>query len=303
MNISVVIATANRHHTICQAIDKIFDNTVQPYEVIVVDQSKDDLTLGILSKFIQIGKIHYIRDNGSGVSRAKNIGWKQTSGEIVAFTDDDALVDVKWIENIQLSFKLENMNIGVLGGKIIPVYEQRNLDWFIPKKWEHLLPAYDQGDLLNRYSDSNSPAAVNYSIYRSLLEEFSGFDETLGVNFNKKLQLYGEDFDLTLRLRKSNYDIMYNPNCIVYHPVPLSRQNQDFLNKRLFFEGATYAYLQIKSDKNFPSLLISLFKSFLKYCHLNLINPNREDIHYLGGKMLVLYKCGILKQHPDSLQA
>ena len=136
MNISVVIPTANRHNIICQAIDKIFDNTVQPYEVIVVDQSKNDLTLCSLSKFIQNDKVRYIRDDGSGAARARNIGWRAASGEIIAFTDDDALVDLKWLENIQFTFKLENFNIGVLGGKILSFYEHKNPYWHIPQKWE-----------------------------------------------------------------------------------------------------------------------------------------------------------------------
>ncbi len=301
MNISVVIPTANRHNIICQAIDKIFDNTVQPYEVIVVDQSKNDLTLCSLSKFIQNDKVRYIRDDGSGAARARNIGWRAASGEIIAFTDDDALVDLKWLENIQFTFKLENFNIGVLGGKIISFYEHKNPDWHIPQKWEYLLPKYDQGNLLERYSVSSFPPSVNYAIYRSLLEEFSGFNETLGPNVGRKLQLYGEDGDLALRLKNSNYDIIYNPDCVVYHPVPLSRQNQDFLNHRLLSEGATYAYLQIKQGKKFSSTLISLTTSFVKYCYLNLIKPNNEEIYYLRGKILVMFKCGILSSSIDSL--
>jgi glycosyltransferase involved in cell wall biosynthesis len=274
---------------------------MQAYEIIIVDQSRDDLTLNVLSQLIQVGKVHYIKDDGSGAARARNIGWRKASGEIVAFTDDDALVEPKWLENIQYSFERKDLNIGVLGGRVIPFYEQRNPDWCIPKRWEHLLPAYDQGDLLGQYTEPNLPASVNYSENRSLLERFSGFDEILGSNVSRNIQIFGEDAELALRLKQNNFDIIYNPNCIVYHPVPLNRQNQDFLNKRLASEGATYAYLQIRESKNLLLHLASLVKSLVKYLYLTLSQANCDELHYLRGKIQVLFKCGLLNQHPDSL--
>ncbi|MGV0024089.1 glycosyltransferase family 2 protein [Phormidesmis priestleyi] len=241
--ISVVIPTVDRAKSICDAIEKIFAGTVQPYEVIVVDQSKNDLTQNALSQFIQSGKVLYLKDEGSGASRSRNIGWRKASGEIIAFTDDDAQVDLQWLESIQRTFAQPDLNIGVLGGKIIPSYEQKNANWSIPKKWEYLLPAYDQGDQLSLYQAKNLPAGVNYSVYRSVLEKFSGFDENLGPNVDRGIQIYGEDAEFALRLQQSGFDIVYNPNCIVHHPVPLSRQTQNFLEKRLISEGATYIFI------------------------------------------------------------
>ncbi|NJR52565.1 MAG: glycosyltransferase [Leptolyngbyaceae cyanobacterium CSU_1_3] len=298
--ISVVIPTADRPQTIGPAIQKIFANTVQPYEVIVIDQSRTDRTLKALSSFIQAGKITYLQDTGLGVSRARNVGWRKASGEIIAFTDDDAHTDLHWLENVRQTFERSDLNIGVLGGKIIPFYEQKNPDWSIPKRWEYLLPAYDQGDTLSLYEGTSLPAGVNYSIYRSLLEKFDGFDEDLGPNLSRNLQIYGEDADLARRISQNGFSLVYNPNCVVYHPVPLSRQNQNFLNKRLISEGATFAFMQIKSS-NLGKDLVSLSKSFIRYSNFVLQGKDTDELYYLRGKILVLLKCGLFKQPPNSL--
>lgn len=297
-NISVVIPTANRPETIAQAVEKILANTVQPREVIVVDQSQNRLTRDALANLIQANKITYLKDGGSGASRARNIGWKKASGEIIAFTDDDAQVDAHWLENIHRTFAQTDLKIGVVGGKIVPFYEQKNPHWSIPSQWEHLLPAYDQGNDLSLYPEETLPACVNYSIYRSLLEKFSGFDEDLGPNKGREIQFYGEDAELALRLKQSGCSLVYNPNCVVYHPVPLSRQSQSFLNKRLLSEGATYAYMQIKAQSNLISDLVALLKSLVRYASLFLAGNRGGELHYLQGKMLILLKYGLLKRHP-----
>ncbi|KAM3115875.1 glycosyltransferase family 2 protein [Phormidesmis sp. 146-33] len=298
--ISVVIPTANRHETIAQAVEKVFENTIQPFEVIVVDQSQNCLTRDALVDFIQANKITYLKDEGSGASRARNIGWKNASGEIIAFTDDDAQVDAQWLQNIRDTFTQTDLKIGILGGKIIPCYEDKNPNWSIPTQWEHLLPAYDQGDELSLYPEHTLPACVNYSICRSLLEKFSGFDEDLGPNKSREIQIYGEDSELALRLKQSNYSLVYNPACVVYHPVPLSRQSQNFLNKRLLSEGATYAYMRIKAKSDLLTDLTALFKSLVRYASLLLIGNRGGELHYLQGKILIMLKYGLLKQRPQT---
>ncbi len=298
VSISVVIPTANRHEKIARAITKIYENTIRPLEVIVVDQSLNHLTFDVLKPFIEDRRIIYIKDKGTGAARSRNIGWKHASGDIIAFTDDDAWVDSKWLQAIQESFQRKDFSIGVLGGKIIPVYEEKSPDWNIPQKWQHLLPAYDQGDTFGHYIGNAEPASVNYAVRRILLEKFSGFDETLGPNIGRSIQIFGEDAEFSSRLKQSGFDIVYNPDCIVYHPVPLNRQNQAFLNKRLKFEGATYAYMKIQSRSfDFIGVLVETLKSTFKL-YYSILAQKTDEACYLYGKLLILLKCGILKLNP-----
>lgn len=300
MKISVVIPTADRPYTINKAIEKLLENTVKPHEIIVVDQSQNDLTFHALTPFIESGSILYVKETISGASRARNIGWEKAQGDIIAFTDDDALVDSKWIENIRQTFEHNTSNIGVLGGKVIPVYEEKDPTWSIPARWSHLLPSYDQGDTIGLFREGAFPATVNYSVSRFLLEKFKGFNEDIGPHAGRKIQIPGEDAELALRLKQNGFDIIYNPSCIVYHPVPLSRQNLVFLNTSIFGEGARSAFFQIKKNSSTVILLLLLLKCIVKYLYFGLAKligaKKDEELWYLHGRILVLFKYGILNQ-------
>jgi glucosyl-dolichyl phosphate glucuronosyltransferase len=300
LTISVIIPTANRHSTIGKAVEGIYKNTIAPYEVIVIDQSQNDLTLKALQQFIEEKRLTYIKDEGKGISRGRNIGWRAASGNIIAFTDDDAWVDAKWLENIMISFQSNDFgSIGVVGGKVLPVYEERNPNWNIPKKWEYLLPVRDCGDSNAFFEEGEFPVGVNFITYRHLLEKFNGFDEDMGVNFSRTIQVLGEDVDYFARLKKAGFTLFYNPNCVVYHPVPMSRQTQSFLNKRLMAEGVTYAYSRIKYEElNSWSSALSASKSLFRYFFTILFKGNNEDAHYLYGKILILIKLGVFQIQP-----
>jgi glycosyltransferase involved in cell wall biosynthesis len=305
VRVSVVIPTFSRSSTISKAVEKILENTVQPDEIIVVDQSPDNLTFEVLSKFIETGTVTYIKEAFPSLSKARNIGWRKATGDVIAFTDDDAMVALNWIETIKRSFEQKDLNIGVLGGKVVPLYEEKNPDWAFPKRWEYFLPVYDQGNSLENFREGAFPAGVNYSIYRSLLEKFNGFDESIGPQSGRKVQIPCEDAELALRLKQSGFNLVYNPGCVVHHPVSLSRQNPDFLNKRVLEDGACSAYFQIKTNPNTMILLWSLFKCIVKYSYFGLSklagSKNNEDLYYLYGRILVLFKYGLLKQDFGSL--
>jgi len=167
------------------------------------------------------------------------------------------------------------------------------------------LPSYNQGDSLGHFREGGFPATVNYSVYRSLLEKFSGFDENIGPRAGRKIQIPGEDAELAMRLKQNGFDLIYNPNCIVYHSVPLSRQNSAFLHKSVFGEGARSAFLDIKANSSSSIHHIALFKSITKYLYMGLAkqmgSKNDEDLWFLYGRILVLFKCGFLKQDFSSL--
>jgi len=306
MKISVVIPTFNRPSTIGKAVKNILENTVQPDELIIVDQSQDKLTFEALRVFIETGSVTYIKEAFPSLSKAKNIGWRKATGDVIAFTDDDATVGLDWIENIKRSFEQKGSNIGVMGGKVIPLYEEKNPNWTFPKKWEYFLPVYDQGNSLESFKEGAFPAGVNYSIYRSLLEKFNGFDEAIGPQAGRKIQIPCEDAELALRLKQSGFNLVYNPDCVVYHPVPLDRQNSDFLKKRVLEDGACSAYFQMKKSSNTMIHFASLTKSIVKYFLFSLANKlfglkKDEELAYLYGRILVLFKCGFLKQDFSSL--
>jgi len=86
-SISVVIPTYNRSHTLARALDSVIAQSVQPLEIIVIDDGSTDDT-GTLVKS-QYPDVKLYRQSNHGVSHARNRGIESANGEWIAFLDSD----------------------------------------------------------------------------------------------------------------------------------------------------------------------------------------------------------------------
>lgn len=89
MRISVVIPTYNRQHTVCRAIDSVLAQSLQPLEILVVDDGSTDQTVSIITERYR-DRIHVIEcDSNKGVSAARNLAIHHSRGDWLAFLDSD----------------------------------------------------------------------------------------------------------------------------------------------------------------------------------------------------------------------
>lgn len=87
MNISVVIPTHNRAHTMARALDSVLAQTLLPSEVIVVDDGSTDTTSELLSRHYP--QVRVLSQSNQGVSAARNTGIRAARDEWIAFLDSD----------------------------------------------------------------------------------------------------------------------------------------------------------------------------------------------------------------------
>jgi len=102
--ISIIIPTYNRVDLISKAIESVFKQTYQNFEIIVVDDGSTDGTKEYMES-VNYKKIKYIRIKNSGVSIARNKGIELSSGEYVAFLDSDDYWIPEKLEKQLLLFK------------------------------------------------------------------------------------------------------------------------------------------------------------------------------------------------------
>ena len=102
MRISVVICayTMDRWNTLVAAVRSCEEQTLKPSEIIVVIDYNEELRVRATQEFTSV----YVVANEStkGVSGARNTGVAASSGDIVAFLDDDAYADSDWLEQLTL---------------------------------------------------------------------------------------------------------------------------------------------------------------------------------------------------------
>jgi glycosyltransferase involved in cell wall biosynthesis len=104
--ISVIIPFHDRIAWTCQAIDSVLCQTLQDFEILLIDDgSTDDISQ--LSSYLQNKKIIYIRQENKGVASARNRGLESASSEFIAFLDSDDLFSPDKLAH-QLLFMQQN---------------------------------------------------------------------------------------------------------------------------------------------------------------------------------------------------
>ena len=102
MKVSLIITTLNEAETIKPLLNSIFEQSLTPSEIIIVDAGSTDGTVEILKQY---PITHRVCDRGTNRSVARNLGIKLAKNEIIAVTDAGCIADKHWLERLVKPFK------------------------------------------------------------------------------------------------------------------------------------------------------------------------------------------------------
>ena len=114
----MVIITFNRAGMLEDVLLSLVRQKRLPDEVVVVDNNSTDSTKEVAEGFKKRLNIRYVFEEGKSIPVARNTGIKNSSGDIIAFTDDDCLTDKEWLYYVELNF-IRDPSIGMVGGEIL----------------------------------------------------------------------------------------------------------------------------------------------------------------------------------------
>ena len=122
MKLTIVIPTKNRANSLHEAVTFVAPQLKSKDEIIIIDNNSTDNTKKIVdslknSSFLPL--ISYYKEINSGPSYARNLGIEKSSGDIVAFLDDDCMVSDNWVKIIKKFYSLKKNKNTILQGKII----------------------------------------------------------------------------------------------------------------------------------------------------------------------------------------
>jgi glucosyl-dolichyl phosphate glucuronosyltransferase len=298
MNISVVVCTFNRSKSLSRMLNSLREAVVPDKlscEFIVIDNNSDDNTRFVIEEIEKNNdlKLRYVFEEKRGLSNARNRGIMEARGEIIAFTDDDVIVDKHWIQNIYMAFK-EHDEVVCVGGKILPIWESSKPEWLNPSLYV-CIALLDFGDSV-LYMDSPYIWGANFAVKSYIFKKYGLFDSNRGRIPGK---LYGgEETEFLQRLLNANEKILYYPSSIIYHCVSEHRMSKKYFRKWKFDMGELRGILSknmISShflDINFPKKMFDPILSGLKIGCFSKHRFNHElRICYILG-----YISGIIKR-------
>jgi glycosyltransferase involved in cell wall biosynthesis len=114
MNVSIVIPVYNEAEHLGACLEAISRQTVQPYEVIVVDNNSTDATVAIAERYPFVTLLKELRQ---GVVYARDRGFDATRGQIIGRLDADSLIAPDWVATVQQLFN-DDTELTAVTGKI-----------------------------------------------------------------------------------------------------------------------------------------------------------------------------------------
>ena len=281
--VSVAVCTRDRPAEMAICL-KALDQLDYPHlDILVVDNAPtSDATERLVREAYP--HIRYIREPRPGLDWARNRAILEARGEIIAFTDDDAVVDPGWVRAMANLF-VENPDVMAVTGLVMP-YELETEAQILfelyggfgrgcEQKWYRL--GQSDRKRWEYYGAGQFGTGANMAYRRSLFDQIGYFDRALDVG---TVTNGGGDLDMFFRVLVEGHTLVYEPRAIVRH-----RHRREYAQLRTQMRNhgiGFYSYL-VRNALAYPSeqpALIRLGIWWLFWWHarrllISIIHPTR----------------------------
>lgn len=239
LRLDLIICTYNNARGLVQVLDAIAaQQAVEGLEcrLLVVDNNCTDDTAQVVTHRRQHGfpmPLERIREPTQGLTPARLCGVRSTSGDWVAFIDDDCVLDPDWLAQAA-AFARSHPHCGGFGGRVILHWESGPPpQWFRAYGWA--FAETDAGD--SAFVRGWLPGA-GMVLRRAALVESGWLERPLlhdriGANL-----VSGGDVEMGLRVAR-RHEVWYHPGCRLRHQIPARRTQPEYLDRLVSGLGAS----------------------------------------------------------------
>ena len=211
--VSVVVCSYNGAKTLKDCLESLDLVEYPDFEIVLVDDGSKDNTQALVKEYVDARTLreqrtgekppHFINlvQVNMGLSYARNVGARASSGEIIAYTDSDCMADPDWLYYM-VGTLLSGDYVGVGGPNISPPA----VDWI--QAAVAAAPGGPSHVLLTDVVAEHIPGC-NMAFHRAAFESVDGFDS--------EYRKAGDDVDFCWRLQTNGGVIAFSPSAIVWH--------------------------------------------------------------------------------------
>jgi len=249
--VSVIIVTWNSKAHLSTCLDRLSQQAVSDFEVIIIDNgSTDEALVGLLDRYPKLNLHSEHLESNVGFASANNIGARLAHGKWLVLLNADAFPEPDWLEkllqaaetNPEYSFfasrQIQAHNPELLDGTG-DVYHISGLAWRRHYK-------LSEKEIGHQIEEVFSPCGAAALFLRDDFLQGGGFDEDYFSYF--------EDVDLGFRLRLAGKKCLYVPEAVVYHVGSASTGKRSDFSVYYGYRNMIWTFF-----KNMPSPLIWLF--------------------------------------------
>ena len=160
-----------------------------------------------------------------GVSVARNLGVRQTAGEVVVNIDDDVWLGPEWLEELLKVY--DERPADLVGGRVELWWEAVERPAWVTPTVEGLLSRKSNGPVVKELHSGSDAIGANMSFRRSVYNAVGGFRE--GLDRTGRVLLGGGETDFMDRAVRAGLRLFYAPDCVVKHWVAPHRVGDKYL--------------------------------------------------------------------------
>lgn len=198
------------------------------FEILVIDNASTDKRTQEL--VIVLPSVRYVQEPKPGLDFARNRALHEATGEIIAFVDDDVVVDRQWFNGLMEAWT-ENPDAAAFTGQVLPYALETEAQILCEKRggfrksfekirFGQILP----GNTLYPCGAGVFGVGCNMAFRRQIVLELGGFDEALDTGPSLP---GGGDHDMFYRIIRAGYTLIYEPKYLVFH-----EHRRDYLSLR-----------------------------------------------------------------------
>jgi GT2 family glycosyltransferase len=237
--VTVVVCTVDRVRALRDTLGALRRQTHTAFEVVVVNGPSRD---GTAAHLASLGDTVRTLENGERhLSRSRNLGIAAAAGDVVAFIDDDAVPEPRWLEELVAPFAGDE-RLGATGGLVLDHTGVR-------AQWRHLVCArtgdqdFDRLPPLDRFTGPGADPFLyvpggNCAMRRAALAEVGGFDEEVEYNF--------DETEVCLQLHDAGWGVRSLDGARVHHRALPSHLRTDAAFLDPFFEVKNRVYFGLR---------------------------------------------------------
>jgi len=237
-DISVIVPTYNRASSLRITLESFGRLSVPSdlkWELLVVDNNSTDGTPEVIEVAAKSASfpVHYVWEKRQGRSAALNAGIAVAKGDIIAFTDDDVILQPDWLSSLKTTF--DRFDCAAVAGRVVPSWSRPKPAW-LQVEGQFAVVNFDLGEEIREVR--TPPLGANSAFRREIFAKYGRFRLDLGV-CGSKHTVTCDDTEFGNRLIEAREKIVYNPRAVIYHPVDPERTTKKYFLSWYYYNGVS----------------------------------------------------------------
>lgn len=246
MTLSIVVVSCNRADSLALTIRSVKAMTPRPSldaELVVVDNNCRDHTRRVVEEAARDSPIpiRSVFEPRQGSNFARNAGIAQSTGEILAFIDDDNTLSPDWLAGVEQA-SADCGQTKLIAGRILPVFPGHMpgfMPEWIPDTWRPMYGLQDYGPVAVKIRPPILPVEMNLIVARDVFRKCGVFGTA--VQRSNRGLVSNDGLDFFNRVHASGEECMYHPALLAYHHIPAARAEPNYLLSRAYWQGVSDA--------------------------------------------------------------